>query len=173
MVYRSSLFRNAHAILTNPRFRLVLIILLVTGLVSLTMTFNRRKYTPHHYTIVEPSRLKEVRYDHLAIALKTGKDVALSRTPIQFLTFLYKIKNVVMVGEAPGVMVGDVPMLDVYSNLYEKTPNRLQPPNRLQKREEQEVKPDENSLGWKSDAHKNIPVFWIDVGLRRIVPQLP
>jgi hypothetical protein len=164
MVYRSSLFRNAHAILTNPRFRLVLIVLLVTGLISLTTTFTKRKYTPHHYSTVEPSRLKEVRYDHLAVALKTGKDVALSRTPIQLLTFLYKIKNVVMIGEAPGVMVGDIPMLDVYTNLYEKTPNRLH------KREETEVKPDENSLGWKSDAHKNIPVLGIDVGLRRIVP---
>jgi hypothetical protein len=109
-----------------------------------------QQYTRPNRIILNSTIVQDGKYDHIAIALKTGKDVALKRTPIQFLTFLSRVKNVIMIGEAPGVFVGDVPMIDVYTNLYK------------QKRSEEELKPDENSLGWKSDAHKNIPVFLFD-----------
>ena len=61
-----------------------------------------------------------------AIALKTGRDVALKRTPIQLITFLgspltlltlASVKNVIMIGDAPNVFVADVPMTDVVTGL--------------------------------------------------------
>ncbi len=113
-----------------------------------------RRYPAMHYQFLGPKQTKDAKYDHIAIALKTGKDVALKRTPIQLLTFLYKLRNVVLIGEAPGVSVGDIPMLDVYSGLYTSTKYKR----------DDELKPDESSLGWKADAHKNIPVLDINGG---------
>ncbi|KAI8905174.1 hypothetical protein EDD86DRAFT_182583, partial [Gorgonomyces haynaldii] len=90
------------------------------------------------------------KWSKYAFALKTGKDVALTRTPIQILTFLKHIDNVILIGEAPGVSVGSIPMLDVYTHLYDDL---------KEKREDKEVIPDESSLGWKADAHKNMPGY--------------
>jgi hypothetical protein len=88
-------------------------------------------------------------YPHIAIALKTGKDVALQRTPIQYLTLLSKLSNIILIGEAPNVMVGNHSMMDVYTDLYKSK----------QERDMTEQIPDESTVGWKSDAHKNIPGF--------------
>lgn len=59
----------------------------------------------------------ETTFEKWAIALKTGKDVALKRTPIQLMTFLAPVRNIIMIGEEPGVFVADVPMVDVVSKL--------------------------------------------------------
>ena len=61
-------------------------------------------------------------WDAWAIALKTGQDVALSRTPIQLLTFLSSVRNKIVIGEAPGVTIGNQEMIDVFTGLYEKFP---------------------------------------------------
>lgn len=61
-------------------------------------------------------------WDSWAIALKTGQDVALTRTPIQLLTFLSSVRNKIVIGEAPGVTIGDQEMIDVFTGLYEKYP---------------------------------------------------
>jgi hypothetical protein len=58
-------------------------------------------------------------YDKYAICLKTGQDVALERTPVQILTFLKHIKNVQVIGDGPGVSIGDYTMEDVVSHLYD------------------------------------------------------
>ncbi|KAI8926120.1 hypothetical protein BC831DRAFT_458076 [Entophlyctis helioformis] len=115
-------------------------------------------------------------YDHFAVALKTGRDVALQRTPVQLLTYLAPIRNLIIIGEAPGVRVGHHDMIDVYTGLYANlsVPDPLadlisaKPKSRrddqpeaptLDKRADDAVKPDEGSLGWKADAHKNFPGF--------------
>ncbi|KAJ3128578.1 hypothetical protein HK098_004004 [Nowakowskiella sp. JEL0407] len=56
---------------------------------------------------------------HLAIVLKTGHDVALNRVPIQLLTFLKNVENLLIIGDAPGVRIGSHIMHDVVSDLYE------------------------------------------------------
>ncbi|KAL2913545.1 hypothetical protein HK105_207005 [Polyrhizophydium stewartii] len=58
------------------------------------------------------------RFDNLAVAVKSGRDVAADRVPIQMLTFLRGVSNVVLIGEAAGVRVGALEMVDVYSGLY-------------------------------------------------------
>lgn len=106
-------------------------------------------------------------FNNFAVALKTGKDVALTRTPIQILTYLSKLKNMIIIGEAPHVFVGNHEMVDVYTHLYdnltETKTSKRHVRDSLQKRtstnSKSESKPDENSLGWKSDAHKNLPGF--------------
>ncbi|RKO86961.1 hypothetical protein BDK51DRAFT_26581, partial [Blyttiomyces helicus] len=57
------------------------------------------------------------RWDTIAVCLKTGRDVAAERIPIQILTFLSQVRNLVIVAEAPNVNVGALPVVDVYSDL--------------------------------------------------------
>ncbi|KAJ3072669.1 hypothetical protein HK102_006185, partial [Quaeritorhiza haematococci] len=90
-----------------------------------------------------------------------------------------------MIGEAPGVAVGDIPMVDVYTGLYSRnqttsqqsrgghltpTPSSsiLTPtsaatkdrrPSSGNSKATEEVVPNEKSQGWKLDAHKNLPGF--------------
>lgn len=87
-------------------------------------------------------------YDNLAIALKTGQDVALKRTPIQLLTFLSGVKNLIMIGESSDISIGNIDMVDVCSGLYN-----------VKQRRGEEIVPDEDSIGWKNDAHKNLPGY--------------
>ncbi|KAJ1560649.1 hypothetical protein HK405_006386, partial [Cladochytrium tenue] len=60
----------------------------------------------------------------LAIALKTGVSVAAERVPIQLLTFLRDFENLVVIGEAPGISVGDQDVVDVYTGQYEAAVER-------------------------------------------------
>ncbi|KAI8894728.1 hypothetical protein BC833DRAFT_530248 [Globomyces pollinis-pini] len=132
--------------------------------------FTTRSSASQFYTEKNP------KYDNLAIAVKTGIDIAQDRTPLQLLTFLAPVKNVILIGEAPGVSVGDVPMVDVYTNLYNDSLHHVsrRPINpkftkrsemdtpddqQLFKRTVDAVIPDEKSFGWKADAHKNLPGF--------------
>ncbi|KAJ3218900.1 hypothetical protein HDU67_003539 [Dinochytrium kinnereticum] len=57
-------------------------------------------------------------YDSLAVAVKTGGEVALKRMPIQLVTFLGPIRNLLIVGSEPDVTVGKFEVVDVYSDLY-------------------------------------------------------
>jgi hypothetical protein len=58
------------------------------------------------------------KWDDFAIAVKTGREVALERVPIQLLTFLSDVKNKIIIGDGPNVTIGDYEMIDVYTNLY-------------------------------------------------------
>lgn len=114
----------------------------------------------------EPVQIRS-KYDRYAVALKTGKEVALQRTPVQILTFLSQINNVILIGEAPGVSVGKYKMVDVFTHLYDKYPvdeprktmHKRSMHNAKAKTGDREVKPDEASMGWKADAHKNFPGY--------------
>ncbi|KAJ3042522.1 hypothetical protein HDV00_007056 [Rhizophlyctis rosea] len=64
-------------------------------------------------------------YDHFAVALKTGQDMALTRAPVQLMTYLKAIRNMIVIGEAPGVFIGDIEMIDVYSDLYKDLPQDM------------------------------------------------
>ena len=60
------------------------------------------------------------RFDHLAIAVKTGQDVAAERVPIQLVSFLKDVNNLMVIGDAANVVIGaNTEMYDVYSDLYE------------------------------------------------------
>lgn len=98
-----------------------LIICLVFTVILVKATFSHS----HPRPLINPAKyagrdVRDVtnssRWDKYAFALKTGKDVALRRTPIQLMTFLAPVKNIILIGEAPGVFVGDVPMIDVCTN---------------------------------------------------------
>ncbi|KAJ3114183.1 hypothetical protein HDU96_002449 [Phlyctochytrium bullatum] len=65
------------------------------------------------------------RFDKFAVALKTGAEVAVERASIHLVTFLKKIKNLVIIGESPGVHIGDHPMVDVYTGVYDLVDKRL------------------------------------------------
>ncbi|KAJ3129734.1 hypothetical protein HK101_005190 [Irineochytrium annulatum] len=110
---------------------------------------------------------KSGRWDKFAIALKTGADTAAERSSIQFITFLKDVKNLLVIGEAPGVSVGDLPMIDVYTDAFEMAESRIKkakrddvsPSHQLARRIDSKVTVQESSQGWKLDAHKNLPGF--------------
>lgn len=61
-------------------------------------------------------------FDKIAIAVKTGAATALQRVPVQAATFLRHVKNWILIGETPGMFVGERPIIDVYSSLYSEPP---------------------------------------------------
>ncbi|KAJ3208579.1 hypothetical protein HDU67_006671 [Dinochytrium kinnereticum] len=65
------------------------------------------------------------RFDKFAVALKTGAEVAVERASIHLVTFLKKINNLVIIGESPGIHIGDHPMIDVYTGVYDLVDKRL------------------------------------------------
>ncbi|KAJ3326267.1 hypothetical protein HDV06_000143 [Boothiomyces sp. JEL0866] len=144
-----------------PRIVIGLLLLIICYLI-----FSKDKPAGVHFYTAKDSK-----YDNLAFAVKTGKDIAQKRAPIQFLTFLAPVRNILMIGEAPGVAVGDIPMIDVVTHLYdgvtlppEKKRKKRKPKTKKKMVEGQEIAveeviPDEASEGWKSDAHKNLPGF--------------
>lgn len=83
-------------------------------------------------------------YDNFAIALKSGKETALSRTPVQFSTFLLPLKNLILIGDGD-IQVGEHKMINVFKGLYKSG-------EKLDSR-------DQSSQGWVDDAHKNLPGF--------------
>ncbi|KAJ1560648.1 hypothetical protein HK405_006385, partial [Cladochytrium tenue] len=106
----------------------------------------------------------------LAIAVKTGINVAAERLPIQLLTFLRRVQNFVVIGEAPGIRVGDLAVVDVYTGEYEaslaRNESRYNKESHLARRDDQ-IKADASSIGWQRDAHKNLP------GLRVLRDRFP
>ncbi|KAJ3076326.1 hypothetical protein HDU98_004310 [Podochytrium sp. JEL0797] len=114
-----------------------------------------------------------MRFSRLAVALKSGHETLLTRVPMQLLTTLSLIPNLVIVGDTQGWIAGRE-MVDVYSGVYERVRERVgvgrtvvENVGRVQKRvvggekgvnrvvSGQEVK----SNGWVTDAHKNLPGF--------------
>jgi hypothetical protein len=116
-------------------------------LYALLLIFLWFGFQSSSYLSAEPITTTNSRFDHLAIALKSGKDVALHRVPIQLLTFLKPVKNKLIIGDA-NQTIGSFDMLDVISDQ-----------ERLGKRSQTEIKPNESSPGWTNDAKKNIHGF--------------
>jgi hypothetical protein len=102
--------------------------------------------------------------------LKSGADVFVDRAPIQLLTFLKPIKQVLIIGESIK-RLGDFKMVDVYTSLYENTQKRLNDADkkviRRHDKQADRIEQNSNSIGWKSDAHKNLP------GLQLLYNQYP
>lgn len=175
--------------LKSPGMRRILYILLVLPIPIITF-FLGRYFSPVIRPSIELSSFQSAingthrkslgpdrNWDKFAFALKTGKDVALKRTPIQLMTFLQPVKNIILIGEEPNVFVADYPMIDVVSatmkagedvghgigfNLQLVRPPKMQHDpvqGHLLKRELAEVVVDQESKGWKLDAKKNIPGF--------------
>ncbi|KAJ3272991.1 hypothetical protein HDV01_004897 [Terramyces sp. JEL0728] len=154
---------SAIAFISDIRWPRVVIGILVL-IICYLLFANESSSRVHFYTS------KDSKYDNFAFAVKTGKDIAQKRAPIQFLTFLAPVRNVLMIGEAPGVAVGDIPMIDVVTHLYDgvelppEKKRKKKPKTKKKKVDGQEIVveeivPDEASEGWKSDAHKNLPGF--------------
>jgi hypothetical protein len=57
-------------------------------------------------------------YSDLALGIKTGKDVAFTRTLIQLVTFLQDVEHFLFFTEAPHIQIGSHKAIDVISNLY-------------------------------------------------------
>ncbi|KAJ3126734.1 Electron transfer flavoprotein alpha-subunit [Nowakowskiella sp. JEL0407] len=117
------------------------------------------------YKKFTPSNKKpNPRYNRFAIALKTGKSVALSRTPIQLLSFLQPVKNLIVIADSPNIEIGNFHVHDVVTNLYANLTNGLEPDTPIpysevsEKKRPPGTKPTEKD-GWKMDAHKNLPGF--------------
>ncbi|KAJ3120730.1 hypothetical protein HK098_004270 [Nowakowskiella sp. JEL0407] len=115
-----------------------------------------------HEDSQKPDRLS---MDHIAIAIKTGHEVALDRVPVQLLTFLKDAKNMIVIGDAPGIEIGSMPMHDVITKLYDFESVNVaavpKPEVKLEKRgaAANVIVPDTKSRGWRMDAHKNLPGF--------------
>jgi hypothetical protein len=94
--------------------------------------------------IEEPETKTNRPLDRIAVALKTGGDVALQRVPIQLITFLSPITSLLVIGDRVG-SIGVHPIHDVCSFLTKRSTER--------------VHENQTSLGWIQDAQKNIPGF--------------
>jgi hypothetical protein len=56
-------------------------------------------------------------YDKLAIAIKTGRKVVAQRLPIQLMTFLQHVPNILLIGEHPVQLGPDLSVHDVVSGV--------------------------------------------------------
>lgn len=115
---------------------------------------------------IQHSSSGKARWETYAIALKSGKGIALGRIPVQLLTFLKDVENILVLGESPGISVGTHEMLDVCTHLYDKYKDKpanwnLTATSKVDtaKQQSDKIVPDIQSLGWKLDAHKNLPGF--------------
>ncbi|KAJ3013944.1 hypothetical protein HKX48_005432 [Thoreauomyces humboldtii] len=105
----------------------------------------------------------EDRLDMFAVALKTGVDVVHQRAPIQLMSYLKPIRNLIVIGDGE-VQVGDKTMINVIGDRYgprDKDPllEGGQPKANPDSPDAEAVTVDEDSLGWKADGHKNLPGF--------------
>ncbi|KAJ3278619.1 hypothetical protein HK104_002168 [Borealophlyctis nickersoniae] len=69
----------------------------------------------HHANV---SRVVKKKWDKYAFALKSGQETALDRAPMQLMTFLRDVRNLVIIGETPNMRVGDFEVADVFTDLY-------------------------------------------------------
>ncbi|KAJ1556537.1 hypothetical protein HK405_002599, partial [Cladochytrium tenue] len=129
-------------------------------------------------------------FDDVAVAVKTGGEVAAARVPAQLVTFLRAVRNVMLLGDMPGLRVGDVEVGDVCSGTYEAAAARLAEAapvdgdddgSGLERRDAAavaaalaaataaagRVQADEGSSGWQADAQKNLP------GIRELYRRFP
>ncbi|KAJ3099692.1 hypothetical protein HDU97_002861 [Phlyctochytrium planicorne] len=129
----------------------------------------------------DPRESINPRYDNLAIAVKTGGEVAVQRMPIQLVTFLRPVRNLMVLASEPNIAIGGHDVVDVFSNLYSSITQAmvnevLSRPKKSQKKEEvadkdnvmepskpekdldiqdRENKPDAVKISGKDDEDKN------------------
>jgi hypothetical protein len=68
----------------------------------------------------------DTRWDRFAVALKTGSETGLDRAPIQLMTFLRKVNNMVLIGDSPETFIGQYPVEDVYTGSLEAAYDALE-----------------------------------------------
>lgn len=52
--------------------------------------------------------------------MHTGEQVAPTRVPVQLVTFLAPVRNMLVIGESPDTKIGHLPVHDVFSHLYDE-----------------------------------------------------
>jgi hypothetical protein len=107
--------------------------------------------------IVKPEVTQDVNL-RIAVALKSAKDTAWDRVPMQVLTFLQASMpkgvemNWLAIGDKPNVRVGNVEIIDVNSHLYDNITVDIV-------KRGDNVIVNNNSDGWKNDQLKFLPGF--------------
>jgi hypothetical protein len=81
--------------------------------------------------VVDGNYIFDPKFNNLAVAVKTGKEVAAARVPIQMVTFLQRVQNVMIIGSEPRVSVGGMEVVDVYTGLYDRAPSMSRSQNGL------------------------------------------
>jgi hypothetical protein len=89
------------------------------------------------------------RWKNVAVAIKTGKQVAADRIPILTETFLKNAPSIIFIGDKD-MKVGNTKVVGVLENLYEDNDLSVgsRPKNLVDEKQ-----------GWREDAHKNLPGF--------------
>ena len=95
-------------------------------------------------------------WDDWAVALKTGASVSASRVSIQMLTFMRNFKNIMYIADVNHT-IGETFVRGVVPETY--LPSDLASESGGGKQENDQLVPDNDSAGWKLDAHKNLPGF--------------
>ncbi|KAK9762062.1 hypothetical protein K7432_012545 [Basidiobolus ranarum] len=118
-------------------------------------------------------------YPEFAVAVKTGLEVVAERCAIQTNTFLRDVRNVILIAESSEVSLGDIPVYDVYTGTLNNPPKSRRSPefetishtknttHQLKRRDKDGVVVNQESIGWKLDAHKNLP------GMRLLYEKFP
>ncbi|KAJ3244571.1 hypothetical protein HDU78_010781 [Chytriomyces hyalinus] len=138
---------------------------------------NNQQNSKDSATLPDPHRHITHAFDpafsNLAIAIKTGPEVAFDRIPIQILTFMHRVQNHILIGSNGAFTLGrGMQVHDVVTGSYAGSglasggnvsdadaailERAIQPPILDTK---DTVVPDTKSLGWKNDANKNVPGF--------------
>ncbi|KAJ3015529.1 UNVERIFIED_CONTAM: hypothetical protein HDU68_012691, partial [Siphonaria sp. JEL0065] len=90
--------------------------------INLTSFYKLPAFLQRTPTIsTESDNIVKIKFSNFAIALKTGQETLASRTPIQLLTFLARVPNVLVIGEAPGHFIDGREMVDVYTKAYNES----------------------------------------------------
>ncbi|KAJ3353889.1 hypothetical protein GGF32_002747 [Allomyces javanicus] len=138
---------------------------------------------PEAYDGTSP-RLTDPRWDDYVVAIHSGVGTAAERVPVQLSTFLQGVRHIVLLGDTNDVEIAGIQMVDVVrggqyirdaedrirhkeANLGKRSVSNPDEPvpatnatSKLAKRDDARLRehvPNQNSDGWRGDAHKFIP----------------
>jgi hypothetical protein len=150
----------------RPNFKTILLLLLSGyGLVALLFTVTRLFPSKELSSKSKTGDESGNRWNNIAVAVKTGELTASTRLPIQLMTFLKNVPNVLYFGDSD-VKVGELKVIGVLKDLYQDGDYSVipanAPPDQIEKgpkkhKKKKIVSPE--GEGWAKDAHKNLPAF--------------
>ncbi|KAJ3338929.1 hypothetical protein HDU93_008908 [Gonapodya sp. JEL0774] len=105
-------------------------------------------------------------WPEIAIALKSGQNANMERLELQVNTTLSSVRNLILVGDAT-ITVGGLKMINVLEGIDVEFLDKLMYSGATGDGEEHWETDKEKTLGWRVDAHKNLP------GLRLLRERYP